>query len=76
MAASWKPSISGITTSISTTATSVLSSTPSASCGEFALIRLAPSSPRITLVAQELGGLVVDQQDVDLVQLRHAGWER
>ncbi len=44
MAASSKPSVSGMHTSISTTATSVRSRCSSASRAEVALIRLSPSS--------------------------------
>ena len=67
MAASSKPSRSGMHTSIRTTAISVFSRCSSASLPDDALIRFSPSSRRIDLVGQQLGRLVVDQQDVDLV---------
>ena len=48
IAASWKPSSSGMQTSIRTTAMSFLSSCSSASLRDVALIRFSPSSRRIT----------------------------
>ena len=69
IAASSKPSSSGMQTSIRTTATSFLSRCSSASRAEVALIRFSPSSAQDHLVAEQLRRLIVDQQDVDLV-----GW--
>ena len=68
IAASSKPSRSGMQTSTRTTAIVVLAAAARAPrCAELALISFSPSSPRIDLVAEELRRLVVDQQDVDLI---------
>ena len=67
IAASSNPSSSGMQTSTSSTATSVLSSCSSASRADEALIRFSPELAEDHLVAQQLRRLVVDQQDVDPV---------
>ena len=54
-------------TSISTTAASFLSRNSSASRAELALIRFSPRLAQNLLVGEQLGGLIVDQENVDLV---------
>ena len=71
MAASSKPSSSGMQTSIRTTATSFLSRNSSASRAEVALIEVLAELAQDHLVGEQLGRLIVDQQDVDLVVSHH-----
>ena len=54
-------------TSTRMTAISVLEQLLQRLAPEAALMRFSPRSCRIGLVAQQLGRLIVDQQDVDLV---------
>ena len=67
IAASSKPSSSGMQTSISTTATSFLSRNCSASRAEARLDQIFAELAQDHLVSEQLRRLVVDQQDVDLV---------
>ena len=77
IAASSKPSSSGMHTSTSTTAISFFEQALAAPrVAELALIRFSPSSLEDRLVGQQLGRLVVDQQDVDPVDARRRGHHR
>ena len=54
-------------TSISTTAASFLSRNSSASRAELALMRVLAETAQNLLVGEQLRGLIVDQENVDLV---------
>ena len=73
MSASSKPSISGMLTSIRTTAISFFRRCSSASWPEVALIRFSSRSPQNRFIAQQLCRLVVHHQDVDLAHPRASG---
>ncbi len=74
IAASSKPSRSGMQTSIRISATSFFSRHSNASRAEEALKQLLADLGEHDLVAQQLRLLIVDQQDVHLVRAAFAGW--